>query len=522
MLTPVDEKINHYNKYLSKMIIGYNNDVPVYRDLGITSISPDFESTSRIMQICRNYNFSYNLVDPNNSEASVGLNPFAYKDPLMTVDVLNQLINNINEGVETNINKTFAAQICGQALSHTCCFLKEAFPILYQDTDYLPTVKDVINIFNEPTLVEEMYKRIQTNPENAEKLNSDKYKEHLDYFKKNFFRNAPNRKSTELNLKYAVTALSSLTKYPGVSNIICNRSNNINFENALANGDITLICTRRGDLGEKSNKTFGIYIILLMQNAVLRRPGTENTRIPNFLYIDEFPAFMSSATEPIFTLYRKYKVGVTIATQSLAQLGSEASAARRLVVANCVNKIVFGNNAIAEDEWWSKELGNKRSWESSRNYDLTKGQYEPKLGGIAWKWVPKYAPDKVRSLPFKKCLYKCKNENGALDVGEGKLDFIPAKYKEPHKTRDYNFEQFSFNTSLNDSTFERDESAKFRPGREPHFQSEVNGTFDIDPIKTNQYGLSFRPNDEFAVKDTRRSENKEKKKNKNNDNNNNQ
>ena len=89
-----------------------------------------------------------------------------------------------------------------------------------------------------------------------------------------------------------------------------------------------------------------------MQNAVLRRPGTENTRIPNFLYIDEFPAFMSSATEPIFTLYRKYKVGVTIATQSLAQLGSEASAARRLVVANCVNKIVFGNNAIAEDEWW--------------------------------------------------------------------------------------------------------------------------------------------------------------------------
>ena len=29
-----------------------------------------------------------------------------------------------------------------------------------------------------------------------------------------------------------------------------------------------------------------------MQNAVLRRPGTENTRVPNFLYIDEFPDFI--------------------------------------------------------------------------------------------------------------------------------------------------------------------------------------------------------------------------------------
>ena len=61
-----------------------------------------------------------------------------------------------------------------------------------------------------------------------------------------------------------------------------------------------------------------------MQNAVLRRPGNENSRIPHFLYIDEFPDFICKDTESIFTLYRKYKVATTITTQTLAKLEGNA------------------------------------------------------------------------------------------------------------------------------------------------------------------------------------------------------
>lgn len=57
-----------------------------------------------------------------------------------------------------------------------------------------------------------------------------------------------------------------------------------------------------------------------MQNSVLRRIGNENSRIPNFLYIDEFPDFICKDTEAIFTLYRKYKVATVITAQNLAQL----------------------------------------------------------------------------------------------------------------------------------------------------------------------------------------------------------
>ena len=88
----------------------------------------------------------------------------------------------------------------------------------------------------------------------------------------------------------------------------------------LANGDITFVCTRRGDLGASSHKAFGLFFLISMQNAVLRRPGSEKSRVPNFLYIDEFPDFICKAIEPIFTMYRKYKIGTVISAQNLEQL----------------------------------------------------------------------------------------------------------------------------------------------------------------------------------------------------------
>ena len=160
-----------------------------------------------------------------------------------------------------------------------------------------------------------------------------------------------------------------MRRYPGVKSIICNRTNNINYEKILENGEVVFLCTRRGDLGANVHKTFGMFFILFMQNAILRRPGNENTRIPHFLYIDEFPEFISKVTEPIFTLYRKYKVGTTISSQTLAQLGDVNSKYRNTIVSNCINKLELGNNSIEENDWWSKEFGNIRKWTFGNSYD---------------------------------------------------------------------------------------------------------------------------------------------------------
>ena len=48
-------------------------------------------------------------------------------------------------------------------------------------------------------------------------------------------------------------------------------------------GKIVTICTRQGDLREIHQKAFGMFAILSFKDAVLRRPGSEDTRTPHFI-----------------------------------------------------------------------------------------------------------------------------------------------------------------------------------------------------------------------------------------------
>ena len=78
-----------------------------------------------------------------------------------------------------------------------------------------------------------------------------------------------------------------------------------------------------------------------MQQSVLSRPGNDNTRIPHFLYIDDFPEYICKAIEPIFTVYRKYKVGNILSAQTLSQLNGTVPGKDNFkdeILANCVNK----------------------------------------------------------------------------------------------------------------------------------------------------------------------------------------
>ena len=93
----------------------------------------------------------------------------------------------------------------------------------------------------------------------------EKYSTQLAYFKKNFYKNGINRENTEIYIDAAINQLDKLLRIPGVKSILCNRHNNLDFDKSLANGDITFVCTRRGDLGASNHKAF--WIILLNFNA---------------------------------------------------------------------------------------------------------------------------------------------------------------------------------------------------------------------------------------------------------------
>lgn len=488
MLTPASDKEDLYKAYMKKMIIGQVDGKIIYRNLGITHISPDYESTSHMIAVAKAYNMPYHIVDPLNAD-SLGLNPFVYDNPLQTASVINHVLTSMYQGTLDDMQKVYTENVVIQAMENLCILLKVTFPILYNgDKDYLPTLEDILGVLENFSLVEKFCKVLEMDEEL-----SKEYAGQLYYFKNTFFANAPKRADTEKCMQYAISVISDLFTFPGVKNILCNRTNNINFEKALAEGELTFVCTRRGDLGKSIHKSFGLFLLLLMQNAVLRRPGNENTRIPHFLYIDEFPEFLSEATEPIFTLYRKYKVGTTISSQTLSQLGEVSESYKQTILANCINKMTFGNNSIEDNEWWEKEFGNIRYWKFSRSYDLKKGEYEDKMGGIEWTFKSKFKADKLRSLSFKSCAYKYKNNGGSIVVGEGKLDFLSAKYKEQKHDKIYNFDRFSNGIAQKDDSTDKKHLLK------PKIEMSDN-----DPINLDTSDLNIFDNDDAIVFDLKK------------------
>ncbi len=488
MLTPTYGKEKVFKTFLSKMIINSNSNKIIYKDLGITSVSPDYESTSRILEVANNFNIPVNLIDPNNAN-SIGLNPFAFEDPVKIAVIISSVLKEMYSKAGTDLEESYRQNASLQAVENICILLKEMYPRL--NNGDLPSLEDMLEMFNDFSLVEEMCKQLESDEELAKKYNIQ-----LGYFKKNFYANGINKNETEKYVQPAASQLDILLRIPGVRAILCNRTNNLNYDKVLANGEITLVCTRRGDLGASVHTAFGLFFLLLMQYSVLRRPGNEKTRIPHFLYIDEFPDFITHATTNMFTLYRKYKVGITISAQNLRQLGEQnRSKYRETILANCSNKFVFGNNTPEDNDWWSLELGEKREWDFKYTYNTDEVKYEPKYGDASLNYKPNYKPGKVQALAAKQCYYKVKALNGKNSVGIIKVDFLASKYHEPHLSKQYNFNKF-INGIETEENEENNKKPKFDL-KNIKFDTNVNG--EVDPIKSNTTNSKFLFDNEDAI-----------------------
>jgi len=479
MLTPAFGKEALYKSYMKKMTISASPYV--YRNIGFSYIAPDNETISKMVRVCENFKLDHNIVDPTISK-SIGLNPFVYNDinkiTLTISSVLKELyINNYTEKTESV--QTYREDSAMQAIENITILLKEAYPKMNQGA--LPTLEDMLKLLSNFDLVEKMCKIFETNEDLAEK-----YAVTLSYFKRNFYKGAVNRTETENNVSYLVTQLDNLLRLPGVKSIICNRTNNINFDDMLSKSQITFVCTRRGDLGEKSHRVFGLFFLLSMQNAVLRRPGNEDTRVPYFLYIDEFPEFICRSTDSMFTMFRKYKVGNIISIQSISQLDiSSKGSHKNAIISNCANKIFTGHATPDECEWWSDEFGYRRKWVMSRTMDMDKLEYTSSASSVKWDWERILKPGKLQTLPLKHCGFSIKDDSGKPQVGEGVLSFLSSKYNEEQNVKKYNFSKYT-QTSLDDSQDGDNDTqkTKFDP-------KNVEFTEESGPIQSGPEAFSF-------------------------------
>lgn len=507
MLLPKEEKLDTYKNYMKKMIIASSGDKIIYRNMGITYVSAEIESVEKIAKVASNYHIPVNIVDPSKAD-SPGLNPFVYKDPIKTGLAVSSVLKGLFITSRPDTELAFRENESIQIIENLSILLKEIYPL--EHDGLLPNLEDILDLLTDFNLVVEYVEKLEQIPELAEK-----YRILIRYFHNTFFPGGSNLTNAKRSTTTASSQLDNLLRYPGVKAILCNRSNNLDYEKILSEGQVTLVCTRRGDLGETAHKAFGLFFLLLMQQAILARPGNESTRIPHFLYIDDFPSYICKATEPIYTLYRKYNVATVLNSQNLTQLKGDLSADPRgdyyknLILSNTVNKILFGNGTPEDVAWWETAMQDKREWSWTDSYNTDKVEYDAKKGGISYKWKPNYSKGKLMSLKGKQVIYKIKNLSGKSIVGKGKVDFIEAKYKEVQKTKTYDFTKFT--SGITDSQTAAKKALK---NKRENFDAVTSGNDNYDlereynPIQTDTSDSNFLfDNDNAIVVNFKKKEN---------------
>ena len=487
MISPASGKEKIFKALFKKLTLS-SGDSPVYMDLGVTLVSPDYEVIDHMKDVCRNFGIGYNIIDPS-SDSSLGLNPFIYDDPAKIATTISYAIRTMYNTQHEELEEAYKEDVSIRAIENIAILLKEIYPEMNEGA--LPNLEDMLKMLTNFSLVEKMCEILAHNEALREK-----YAVQLDYFKKYFYKNAPRKDQTEADIAGAAAQLDNLLRLPGVKSVLCNRYNNINFDEMLANGNVTFVCTRRGDLGGTAHKAFGLFFLIAMENAVLRRPGSENSRIPNFLYIDEFPAFINKQTEPLFTMYRKYRVATVITAQNLSQLDVPNSREhfRQTILSNCANKIFTGDGEAEELEWWSKELGTHREWVMKDTIDFAKGnngEYESKHGEVKFDFVPNFKMGKLQTLKRNVFAFTLKDASGKNVGGAGRFKYLDAKYKEPQKIKTFDFEKYSGANSVED-----EHTPKKFDFKHVNFRDERN---EINPVQTDTSDSPFVFDNENAI-----------------------
>lgn len=468
MLKPVkgkEEELDNLLKDLVKCKDPSTNQF-IYKDLGITVVEPDGKYVSDFKKVAENYGIEVLTIDPADPN-SYGMNPFVNDSPEKVASIISTVLKGMYDSENSGSENVFFGQVTQQALENLAILLKLMYPRM--NGGEMPTLEDMLKMLYDYNIVETMCEEMKKDHELAEE-----YKILIKYFEKNFY-NPPydingrpipgtvgsGRQETQKFLYGATTQLDNLMRHEAVKDILCCRDRNLDFDNVLAQGQCVAVCTRRGDLGSLLAKPFGMFYILSMQDAVLRRPGNENTRIPHFLYIDEFPDFVNKETETCFTLFRKYRCAMIIAIQNLSQLARNESMKfyKQVVVSNTKTHLIFGDTNVEDSDYWSESFGKREVLNVGNSLKTTPlTQVKEGSTGISSEtysmktgWTDKIKPHSLNQLPFKTLFYTFRDAKGDIKKGKGKTEFLDKKYTQKHEKKQYDFVRYVTFLDSNDS-----------------------------------------------------------------------
>ena len=111
------------------MILAETNSKIIFRDLGITYMSPDYETIDKISKVCNNFGFNYNIIDPDNPN-SIGLNPFSFDDPIQTALAISTVLKGFYTDKNPEQEIMYRENLSNQIIENLAILLKIEYPKL--------------------------------------------------------------------------------------------------------------------------------------------------------------------------------------------------------------------------------------------------------------------------------------------------------------------------------------------------------------------------------------------------------
>ncbi|HEX8643730.1 MAG TPA: type IV secretion system DNA-binding domain-containing protein [Allosphingosinicella sp.] len=143
------------------------------------------------------------------------------------------------------------------------------------------------------------------------------------FFEKEFFH--PSFAATK---KQILKRLWGVLSTPSFERMFAQKENKLDLFTALNDGKIVLINTAKDLLKTEGSQLFGRFFVSMLSQAALERSTIpEDRRTPTYVYVDEAQEYFDDTIETILSQARKYRLGITLAHQTLDQLTPRLRAA---------------------------------------------------------------------------------------------------------------------------------------------------------------------------------------------------
>ncbi|HEY3754547.1 MAG TPA: type IV secretion system DNA-binding domain-containing protein [Opitutaceae bacterium] len=138
-----------------------------------------------------------------------------------------------------------------------------------------------------------------------------------------------------------ITRLETFLAPKSIRYMVSQRENRFDLGKAMDEGKIILAKLSQGTIGRENSYLLGALIVSKIQQlAMARQAQAKESRREFFLYIDEFPSFITPSLAEILSGSRKYGLGLVLAHQELRQLEKDRDVAGA-VLSNCYSRVVF-------------------------------------------------------------------------------------------------------------------------------------------------------------------------------------